>query len=96
MPVAIPNAESFKTAMQGGGIVGERAERLPDGTPRLAPRERILARYGLPGKGVTASGRDSIGGLAQQMQGVVVQSGRWSERVALFLGAQRVKWDSIP
>ncbi|MFD7700895.1 hypothetical protein [Streptomyces caelestis] len=97
VPVAVLNAETQETAVQGGGVVRDRTERFPDGVHRLAPGERILARSGLlRGEAVAAPERDSLGRLTQQVQGVVVQGGREGGRVALFPGAHRVGWDSIP
>ncbi|WP_217514929.1 hypothetical protein, partial [Streptomyces lunaelactis] len=63
--------------------------RLPTSRP-AAP----LWRRG--GKWVAALGQAAVGLRAMQAQGVFVEGGPRGERAALFRGAHRVRWDSIP
>lgn len=100
VPVRITERES---AVHGGGVAGQRGERIPDGSGQFLPRQPARVRSGSLRQHEPASYRDPTGGLAQERQGAVVKSRRSGltgerevERVALFLGAQRAGWDSIP
>jgi hypothetical protein len=101
MDVTVPYAQFVEAKVDlvgspDGVRVGQQGcEGLDYSRLGLGPAEAV-APLRWVGQGVAALGQAAVGLRAMQTQGVFVQGRLRRERAALFRGAHRVGWDSIP
>lgn len=84
----VGSPDCVRGGQQGG-------EDLPYGRLGLG-RAEAAATLRRVGHGVAAPGQAAVGLRTMQAQGVFVEGRLTGERAALFRGAHRVGWDSIP